>query len=227
MDYFLVLPADLFEGSIRPALAQSRRLASFEPCRALCRSLLPAASAFRERYHSGATEPILEQVARDLPYDRDWWKQLVGEVLLFAAEEIPEFQLAADTWCCLLAPELYGAWRAGVDPAGDQAFLGVREQFALIQQALWGSRDLTFGPAVYRPDQAGLNLQADVDRLAGYLEAVDPGQWEESALELLRDCDPDDRAEELSYAQEWFPELRDLFRRVCAAGQVLIHERIF
>ncbi len=227
MDYFLVLPNDLFEGQIRPALAESRRRRSFEPCRELCRSLLPAAEAYRQRYHSGAAEPVLEQVARGLSYDRDWWKQLVGEVLLFAAVEIPEFQLAADAWCCLLTPERYHRRQAGIDPAGGQAFLGVRQQFAPIEQALWGTHDLAFGHVIYRPDQAGLNLPADIARLAGFLEGIDPSQWRESDLEGLADCDPDDLADELAYAQDWFPELQGLFRRLREHGQVLVHERIF
>jgi len=253
MDYFLVIPGDLFEGQIRPALAQSRRLRSFEPCRSLCRSLLPAARAFRERYHSGSAESIVELLGerrgvsppipaprgltppgsprraarQELPFDRDLWKQLVGEVLLFSAVEIPEFQLPADTWCCLLAPELYHAHLAGIDPADSQAFLGVRENFAAIQQALWGTHDLTLGPATYRPDQAGLNSRSEIERLAGYLEEIEPEEWQESALEGLRGCDEADRAEELAYAQEWFPELRDLFQRVSDNGQILVHERIF
>src|SRR4051794_29296260 len=85
MDYFLVLPADLFEQQIRPALTRSRQQRGFAPCRDLCRSLLPAARAYRERYQAGSAEPLLEQAARDLAFDRDLWKHLVGELLLFAA----------------------------------------------------------------------------------------------------------------------------------------------
>src|SRR5262245_38218924 len=92
MDYFLVLPAALFEEQIAPALGSSWRLRSFEPCRALCRALQPAAQAYRERYHSGSMPAVLEQVAHDLTYDRAWWRHLVSEVLLFGAVEIPEFQ---------------------------------------------------------------------------------------------------------------------------------------
>jgi hypothetical protein len=227
MDYFLVLPTDLFEQQIRPALARSRQQRSFAPCRDLCRVLLPAARAYRERYHAGSAEPLLEQAAQALPFDRDLWKHLAGEVLLFAAVEIPEFQLPADAWCCLLAPDQYRAHQAGLDPADSQAFLGRRERFAPIQQALWGTHDLTFGAFVYRPDQAGLNLRADVERLARSLEGIDPAHWQEADLAGLRGCDPEDRAEELAYAQEWFPELRALFQRVRDGGQVLVHERIY
>lgn len=227
MDFFLVLPTDLFEGQIRPALSHSYRGRSFEPCRILCQTLVPAVRAYQERYFSGSTESMLEQVARGRSFDRSWWKQLVGEVLLYAAVEVPEFQLASDTWCCLLAAELYHRNQAGIDPSDSQAFLGSRERFAPIQQALWGTQDLTFGSAVYRPDQAGLNLGPDVRRLADYLEGIEPSQWQESSLEGLRGCEPDDWAEELAYARDWFPELRALYRRVADGEQVVVQEQIF
>ena len=52
-DYFLLLDAALFEEHIRPALAASWRMRSFQPCRSLCASLLPAARTYAERYHTG------------------------------------------------------------------------------------------------------------------------------------------------------------------------------
>jgi hypothetical protein len=61
-----------------------------------------------------------------------------------------EFQTNAETLCCLLAPEQY---RSGTV---------LREQLVPIQQVLRGSRDLTFGSTVYRPEQAGYNDAADV-----------------------------------------------------------------
>jgi hypothetical protein len=53
------------------------------------------------------------QVARGLPYDRHFWRALVGEVLLFAADDIPEFQTCADTLCCLLAMGARGGPQGG------------------------------------------------------------------------------------------------------------------
>src|SRR6516165_1995121 len=135
-DYFLLLDAADFEGRVRPALAESWRRRSFVPCRELCRSLLPAASAYRQRYHTGDTEPLLARVADGLAFDRTFWRALVGEVLLFTAAEIPEFQVNAETLYCLLAPDNY------------RLEVGERERLAPIQQAHCGSRDLTFGAAV-------------------------------------------------------------------------------
>jgi hypothetical protein len=231
MDYFLVHSEATYTQRIHPALARSWRLQSFEPCQVLCRELLPEARSYAERYHTGSMVPLLQQLAESqengFTFDRTLWKQLVGEVLLFAATDIPEFQTPADTFCCLLAQELYRTGQGGIDPADPQAYLGRREQFAPIQQALWGSRDLTFGSAVYRPDHAGLNLAPDMDRLTGFLNGIDPQLWTDDDLSALRDVAEDDRAEELAYAREWFPVLRDLFRKVRQDGQVLIHECIY
>src|SRR5262245_32392516 len=91
-DYFIVLDAAFFNGQFRPAMSASRRLRSFEPCRALCTELLPAARAYAERYHIGNDEPLLAHVAAGMAFDRTIWRALVGEMMLFAAVEMPEFQ---------------------------------------------------------------------------------------------------------------------------------------
>jgi hypothetical protein len=221
-DYFLVLDGARFENEIRPALAASWRRRNFGPCRPLCAALTPAARAYAQRYHTGGAEPVVGQVARGLPFDRHFWRALVGEVLLFAADEIPEFQTCADTLCCLLAPEHY---RATVrSPHGHLP----REQLPPIRQAHEGSRDLTFGAAVYRPEHAGYNNGADVARLADYLDSVRPESWTPASLEGLRDAaDEGECADELAFAREWFPVLRDLYRGARERGRVLAHESIY
>jgi hypothetical protein len=215
-NYFLLLDADHFENQVRPALTASRRQRSFEPCRALCAALLPAARAYAERYHTGSDEPLLSLVVEELPFDRDYWRHLVGEVLLFSAVEIPEFQVCEDTLCCLLAPAHY---RVGVTD---------REHLAPIQQAHRGTRDLTFGAAVYRPEHAGYNNRDDVARLAEYLAGVRPESWTVADLADLRDAETEeDRADELEFAREWFPALSDLFQRARGQGQVIVYEDIY
>jgi hypothetical protein len=213
-NYFLLLDAAGFEGRVRPALAESWRRRSFVPCRQLCQTLLPAASAYRERYHTGEVEPLLCRVAAGLAFDRTFWRVLVGEVLLFTAAEIPEFQVNEDTLCLLLAPDNY---RQNVVE---------RERLAPIQQAHRGARDLTFGGAVYRPEHAGCNDLADVARLADYLGSVRPENWTVADLAGLRGA-ADERADELAFAQEWFPALVDLFERARRNGQVVVHETIY
>ncbi len=215
-DYFLCLNAETFLTQIRPALAASWRLRSFEPCRSLCNQLLPAARAYTQSCHLGEEETLLARVVADLAFDRTRWRLLVGEVLLFAAVEIPEFPTNVETLCCLLARE---SFRQGTM---------AREQFASIQQALYGSRDVTFGAAVYRPEQAGYNDPDDVARLAAYLATVEPERWTADNLQLLPDLENDEeRADELAFVREWFPVLVDLYQRAQSEQQVLIIESIY
>jgi hypothetical protein len=215
-DYFLCWDAHLFEEQVRPALARAALARSFAPCRALCEQLLSAARRYAESCHLGPTPSLVEEVAAGLPFDRGLWRQLVGEILLFAAAEVPQFPLNADTLCCILAPEHY---RDRVDE---------RNRFAPIQQAHAGSRDLTFGPAVYRPEHAGWNNATDVERLAGYLASVRPGDWTAQDLEPLRETpSAEDRADELEFVKEWFPALVEMYRRAHEQGQVIVCERIW
>ncbi len=212
-DYFLLLDGTTFEGAVRPALAASWRQRSFEPCRALCASLVPAARAYAERYHTGG-ESLILQAAASLPFDRGFWRLLAGEVLLVAAVDIPEFQTAPDTLCRLLAP--------GCDSSTDLP----RERRPPILQAHQGSRDLTFGAAPYRPEFAGYNNAADVARLADYLASVRPEKWTAAAL-ADQPGDEEDRADELAFAQEWFPVLRDLYLGARRQGRVLVIEQVY
>src|SRR5687768_7263165 len=103
--YFLLHDARRFHQEIRPALAEAWRRRSFDPCGALAAALAPAAADFAERYHTGPDEPLLAHVGRGLPFDRDCWRLLAGEVLLYAAVSVPDIQTAPDTLRCLLAPE--------------------------------------------------------------------------------------------------------------------------
>ena len=208
-DYFLVLDAALFAEQLQPALAASWRQRSFDPCRAVCAALLPAARAYAERYHTGTDEPLLSRVGAGLSFQREFWRALAGELLLFAATEIPEIQTCEETLIRLLAP--------GCAPAIP------RSQWPPIVQAHRGSHDLTFGAAVYRPEHAGLNDRADVARLADYLDTVKPETWTAAALADVEV----DAEEEIDFARDWFPALADLFRRVHAHGQMVVHERIY
>jgi hypothetical protein len=217
--YFFALDAAMFEGRARPVLAESWRRRTFGPCQSLCESLLPSAREYAERYRTGPEEALLSRVAQtpdSIRFDRHLWRALVGEILLYGASEIPEFQISADTFCCLLAPDQY------------LAQITERARLAPIQQVHHGSRDLTFGAAVYRPEKAGYNNRADVARLAEYLEGIDANGWSVADLSGLREpLDEEERADELAFAREWFPALRDLYRRMRDRGQVLAIEQIY
>jgi hypothetical protein len=215
-EYFLCLDGEMFARQIRPALAESWRQRRFEPCLELCNQLLPAARDYTARYHTGEEEPLVARIASGLPFDRACWRLLVGEMLLFAAIEIPELQTNAETLCCLLAPEAY---RSGnLD----------RARFTPIEQVLRGGRDLTFGSAVYRPEHTGYNDAVDVVRLAAFLTSVRPERWTVEDLLELRDVEDDDeRADELVFVREWFPVLVELYQRLQKRGQVVVIESIF
>jgi hypothetical protein len=215
-EYFLCLDGEMFNRRIRPALAVSWQQRRFDPCLELCHQLLPAARDYADRYHTGEEEPLLARITSGFPFDRACWRLLVGEVLLFAAAEIPELQTNAETLCCLLAPQQYGSGNI------------LREQFAPIQQVLRGSRDLTFSSAVYRPEHTGYNDAAEVARLAEYLTSVRPERWTVEDLRELREVgDDDERADELAFVREWFPALVDLYQRLHAQQRVLVIENIF
>jgi hypothetical protein len=210
--YFLLHDAAGFHQTIRPPLAEAWRRRSFEPARALCAALAPAAGAYADRYHTGHDEPLLARVARDgVPFDRDFWRLLVGEVLLYSAVAAPEILTAPDTLTRLLAP--------------GQDDLASRAESAPIRQAHLGARDLVFGGGFYRPDAAGYNDAADVARLDDYLTAIDPTRWAVADLSGLRQFSDDaERADELEFAREVFSSLTGLYRGARGAGQVVVCE---
>jgi hypothetical protein len=211
--YFLVWDATRFDGLIRPALAASWRRRSFEPCQELWRALEPGVRAFTAQYRLGAEEPLLSQAARGLPFDRNFWRLLVAEVLLFGADAVPELQTTPELLCRLLAPDR---------PPRECL---PREDFAPVHQAYYGARDLVFGGGFYRPDSAGYNASADVDRLAAYLASVCPDQWSAPDLgDLPEGADAAEREEELAFAREWFPPLQDLYQRAREENRIVVCE---
>jgi hypothetical protein len=198
--YFLVHDADRFDRLIAPALAESARRRSFEPCHDLAAELAPAVAEYASRYQLG-DEPLLARLP-GLSFDRRLWTHLAGEALLFGAAEVPELQTS---------------------PAGFGRLAGED----LSREVHRGSRDLTFGGRPYRPDHAGFNDAADVGRLAGALLALDPDAWPADALAGLPGLDEEaDRADELDFVREWFPALRDLYARAHAAGRVIVCEEL-
>src|SRR5437899_3285123 len=102
--YHLLVDGTEFQGHIRPALAASWRLRSFDPCRALCTGLAAAARLFMADCYAGPDEPLVCRVAGGFPFDRHCWRLLVGEVLLFAAAEIPQIETSPATLAHLLPP---------------------------------------------------------------------------------------------------------------------------
>ncbi len=207
--YFLPHDAARFHQEIRPALSATWRRRSFEPARALCAALATAAVAFAERYHTGNEEPLLTRVAGGtaVPFDRDVWRLLVGEVLLYGAASVPDLLTAPETLSHLLG-------------AGENAA-------APIRQAHYGSHPLAFGGGFYRPDAAGYNDVADVARIADYLAAVDTARWTVNDLAGLPDfADNEEAAEELEFARQALPLLAGMYGEATQASQVVLCESL-
>lgn len=198
-DFYLLIDTTLFHEHIQPALTASGERHRFQPCVELCRQLLPRVAELRERYHLGAEEPLLTRVA-SLPFDRHIWTMLVGEILFHAALALPEVENLEETLTCFLPPETVG-------------------------QLLYGSRDLTFGRRIYRPEEAGWNDAADVRRLAAFLPSPWPTEWTVEQLRPHRpDVEEDELLEELEMARDWWPALCGMYEQARAQRCVLVWE---
>jgi len=124
--------------------------------------LLPAAQNFEEKFHVPGGQTIMAKVVHGLPFDRDRWKLVVGEILLFAAAEVPEIEVVPETMLCLLAADDTLTRRLNVETSRQSS------------NAHAGARDLDFGGKVYRPEKAVTTYTPDVDRVASYLGAQQP-----------------------------------------------------
>ncbi len=82
---------------------------------------------------------------------------------------------------------------------------------------------MSFGRGFYRPERAGWNDTADVRRLTTWLETVNPKSWNLADLQGPTDAD---RADELAFAREWFPELVAMYFRAAESDLVIVSETI-
>jgi hypothetical protein len=213
--YFLLHDAAFFHQLLCPPLAASWRGRTFEPCRALASDLMPSVLSFSERFHTRPDETLVAMLHDGLPFDRTLWRMLVGEVLLYAAREVPEIETAPDTLCHLLTPNHQLPNNVS------------RESFAPIQQVHFGTKDLVLGGCYFRPEHSGWNDRKDVARLTDYLESINPHLWTVADLAALGEMDEEERAEELDLVKDWFPALCDLYRRANEHQQVIVCETIF
>jgi hypothetical protein len=199
--YFLIHEYDFFEQKVRPALAGAWLRRSFGPCRTLCEGILPLANDYARRYCTGGGEPVLASVLSGAPFDRTLWRALVGEVLLYGAADVPFLQVEDETFITF---------------AG-----GPGEMGSPIRQALSGSRDLNFGPAVYRPEHAGYNNRTDVIRLAEHLKGVDTTSWVNEPGADEEDLNG------LAFAREGFASLVALYEESASRGRVVVIESVY
>jgi hypothetical protein len=213
--YFLLLDAAWFQRRFRPALAASWRQRSFQPCQALCAELADAAQTFSTTYRGSAEGSLPAAVASGLPFDRHLWRCLVGETLLYGASEIPEIDMALERLTRLLAP--------GRAPRLD----GPREELTPIQQVHFGSHDLEFASAIYRPEHIGMNDLSDVRRLAEYLSSLDANAWTSADLVTTDELtDEVDRQAEADYVRACFLALYRLYETARDREQIIVCESL-
>jgi hypothetical protein len=211
---FYPIDAGFFHQRIQPVLARCRRARSFAVGRSLFVELLPRVKEYHASYHGLGGPTLVEQAAQGLSYDPAIWRAVAGEVLLFAADQLPLLNLSLTGLCCLLA----GSMEAGLESA--------RPRFAPIQQVLFGSRDLLFGGSCYRPDVAGYNDLADVARLVVYLKTIDPGAWQPADLMAMKVLpDDEEQVEELEFVRQSWPDLVELYRKASEKRQIVACER--
>jgi hypothetical protein len=205
LDFYL-LDALFFHTRLQPALAESWRRRSFAPLRDVCAEIMTRSAV--------PGDCLLAQEMHGLPFARALWHGVAGELLLLGCDEMPMVQMAPATLCCLLAPMRY--------QAGDAA----RSEYAPIEQVHFGSRDLRFGGAYYRPEHAGWNDTDDVARLLGHLEMIDPATWTADMLQPMAEFPTaDERAEELAFVRDWWAPLVDVYRAALARQCVVVCER--
>jgi hypothetical protein len=208
--YFYLHEQEWFQNEFMRAMAECRRLRSFEPCRALCQSMTSRAEDYWRRYHIGDDVPLVCQVGVGSHYDSRLWELVVGELIVVGAQAIPEFVQAPELLCCL------AAGKRALDPL-------MREQFAPMQQAHLGARDLCLGATHYRPRHVGWNDGEDIKGLATFLSDIRPETWTKESL-VRCGFDAEESAEELEYATLCLTELRKLYEQCAAAGSVIVTE---
>jgi hypothetical protein len=206
MRFFMAIEKEWFQNRLTPSLRACWLGRSFGPAVEICRELAEISRSFIQRGGEPPVPPLTLLVPDGLTFDRDRWRALTGELLLFSAAELPEIETPLESYSAVLGLEM-------------PCFQG---DFTPIQQAILGSRDLPFGGA-YRPDAAGWNDLADVERLRSWLAEIDAEEWSSAGLTHVP---AEERDDELAFLREWFPELVAMYRRCGDSRYVLVCEEI-
>src|SRR5262249_52766664 len=145
---------------------------------------------------------VLYSLHPRMPFDRNTWRIIAGEVLLLAAAEVPEIPDVEETLV-----ELHG-------------------EDTSIHRAYHGTHTLCFGGGWYRPDQAGYNDTDDVMHVACWLASIDPNTWSPNRLSGHGYTQEEERQEELAFTSQAFKQLTAVYDRARTRGQLIVCEVI-
>jgi hypothetical protein len=199
--YFMLHDPQRFHGLLSPALAASWRQRRFDSCEQLRTELSAELSRFVEENRIRREDLFLFRAGPSIPFGRDLWRVLIGEVLLCAAADVPEIPAAVETLRRLL-------------PSDDR-----------IIQAHHGTHPLVFGGGWYRPDNAGYNDRADIARLLKFLQELQPASWTIADFGPWREGESEEqRRDELEFARAALPSLCALHERAMKNEQLIICE---
>src|SRR2546423_5350820 len=108
MRYFMVLPAEWFREGLAGSLRECWRRRSFRAITTICEELTGAARNFIQCDMDGTSPPLTLQVPRGLAFDPNRWRLLAGELMLFAAVELPEIETPLVSYDAVLGHALTG-----------------------------------------------------------------------------------------------------------------------
>jgi|SRR5262245_32032866 len=199
--YFMLHDAERFDALIRPALGASWWQRSIEPLRSLQLALREEVERFVTENRVRREDLVLHSLHPRMPFDRNTWRIIAGEVLLLAAAEVPEIPDVEETLVRL----------QGEDPS--------------IHRAYHGTHNLCFGGAWYRPDHAGYNATDDVLRLANWLTSIDLDRFQDK-LSGPSQTDENEQQEELAFTTQAFKQLAAVYDRARTCGQLILCEVI-
>jgi hypothetical protein len=193
---FLVHDSDFLFGVAVPALTQCWKMRTYRPGRELFELLAKRMPNFVERHRLGSVPTLFHPAAEGLPWDRVIWRHLVGEVLLYSAESMPDIQIDEELLLAIHGPKIY--------------------------PALYGSHDILFG-GFYRPGCAGYNNANEVEQFAEYLKLLPSSPWilpQDFRLEDLEE----DRQNDFLSAKMAFPSLDEMYQDAASRGWTIVCE---
>jgi hypothetical protein len=198
MRLFLLHNPQFFRTDVVPAIAACFRSRSFDAFSQLNMLVASRIDRLAERALLIPNERPLFSECPNLPFHRRTWRHLAGELLLYAADEIPDFPVEPDLLSQFLPPDL-------------------------VQRIHDGSRELTFDGIPYRPDNSGFHDVEDVADIASQLKSFDCSHW---PAQRLAHVPAEDRDDELAFARQCFTHMQSMFELAMANDHLIVCEEV-